>query len=459
MLLTITSTHQPATDLGYLLGKHPGRMQELELNSGIARMFYTETTLERCTAVLLLEVDHVGLVRKEGNDTFALDQYVNDRPFVASSLVANAIAKCYGGAMNGHCKDRPELAQTAIPLETKIAIVSARGGEDMLCRLFAPLGYSIELEHHPLDEQFPEWGESRYFTLTLRNTITISALLTHLYVLLPVLDNEKHYYISQEESQKLLEKGKDWLPSHPDRELITRRFLKNKAHLTRYTLDMLMQNDPVSDDPLGKEPEIVAADKPRLHDQRLLTVRDALLEAGAASVLDLGCGEGKLIKLLLEKKQFSRILGMDVERRALEIAMRKLKLDALPVHQQERAKLIYGSLLYRDRRLEGFDAAAIVEVIEHLDPPRLTAFERVVFEFARPKTVVITTPNAEYNAIYGMEPGTMRHKDHRFEWTRREFEQWASGVADKFGYKVTFTPVGESDEQRGAPSQMGVFSS
>jgi hypothetical protein len=115
--------------------------------------------------------------------------------------------------------------------------------------------------------------------------------------------------------------------------------------------------------------------------------------------------------------------------------------------------------MYRDRRLSGYDAATLIEVIEHLDPPRLAALERVVFENAQPGTVVVTTPNAEYNVKFeSLPPGRFRHKDHRFEWTRAQFAQWANATAARFGYGVRFLPVGPEDPAIGAPTQMGVFS-
>jgi len=131
----------------------------------------------------------------------------------------------------------------------------------------------------------------------------------------------------------------------------------------------------------------------------------------------------------------------------------------MPERQRRRVEIFQGSLLYRDKRLAGFDAAALVEVIEHLDPPRLAALERVLFEFARPHHVVVTTPNREYNALFPTLPaGAMRHGDHRFEWTRAEFNAWGEGAAARFGYEVRFEPVGPMDEKAGAPSQMAVFS-
>ncbi len=195
-----------------------------------------------------------------------------------------------------------------------------------------------------------------------------------------------------------------------------------------------------------------------LNDQRLGAVLAAIRSSGAKRVADLGCGEGKLLRELLADKEFTEMLGMDVSIRCLEIAHRRLKLDRLPERQRARIRLIHGALTYRDERLANFDAAAIVEVVEHVDPARLKAFERVVFEHARPRTVVLTTPNREYNVMWESLPaGELRHADHRFEWTRAEFQAWAGGIADRFGYSVRYLPVGPEEADVGAPSQMAVF--
>src|SRR5439155_2095399 len=139
------------------------------------------------------------------------------------------------------------------------------------------------------------------------------------------------------------------------------------------------------------------------------------------------------------EKPFEKIVGMDVSYRALEIAAERLHLDRLPEKQRQPIELIQGSLGYRDKRLAGYDAAAVVEVIEHLDEPRLAAFERVLFEFARPVTVVLTTPNSEYNTKFKTLPaGQFRHRDHRFEWNREQFRAWANGIAERFDYNVEF---------------------
>jgi hypothetical protein len=228
-----------------------------------------------------------------------LRQYVNDRPYVASSFLSVAIADVFASAMAGRSRDRAELAASEIPLEAHIAAVPCRGGEDMLRRLFEPLGYSVVATQATLEMSAPDAGASRYFSVTLTATRRVADLLTHLYVLIPVLDDEKHYWVGDDEVDKLLRHGERWLASHP---------------------------------------------------------------------------------------------------------------------------------------------------------------ERVAFEFAHPKLIVVTTPNAEYNVRWPSLPaGRFRHRDHRFEWTRAEFESWCSAVCARFGYTVRFSTVGPVDADVGAPTQMAIF--
>jgi 3' terminal RNA ribose 2'-O-methyltransferase Hen1 len=463
MLLTITTTRRPATDLGYLLHKHPARSQIYDLSFGKAHVFYPEAADDHCTACLLLDVDPVGIVRGKGSEAGLLAQYVNDLPYAASSFLSVAIAQVLGSALQGRCKDRPELATTSMPLEARIDVLPVRGGERFLRSVFAPLGYAVEATRHPLDERFPDWGESPYFSLTVARETMLSDLLTHLYVLVPVFDNQKHYFVGEDELEKLLAKGSGWLAGHPEKEEITRRYLKFRPSLYRQALARLVQEEqPTEAEGDGQRPadraEEVLERSLSLNEQRLGAVLAALRASGARRVLDLGCGEGKLIRELLKDKQFQQIVGMDVSIRTLEAARDRLRLDRMPEKQAARMKLIQGSLIYRDRRLEGFDVAAVVEVVEHLDPPRLSAFERVLFEFARPGTVVLTTPNREFNVLWeNVGAEKFRHPDHRFEWTRNAFRDWAEGIAGRFGYAVRFQPVGLEHETLGAPTQMAVF--
>jgi 3' terminal RNA ribose 2'-O-methyltransferase Hen1 len=464
MLLTITNTKPPATDLGYLLHKNPGRWQSFELAFGKAHVFYPEVSSDRCTAALLLDVDPVGLVRKRrgpGDESGTLDQYVNDRPYVASSFLSVAISRVLGSALAGTSKQRPELAEDALPLEAKISVLPCRGGEAFLRRLFEPLGYETSATKHPLDEKFPEWGESPYYTVRLRANVRLQDMLTHLYVLIPVLDAEKHYWVGEDEVEKLLRHGEGWLASHPEKEAIVFRYLKRRGRLAREALARLSDEDNPDPDAAEEElsrGEAIFEETLGLNDQRIGVVMAVLKSSGAKRVLDLGCGEGKILKALLEMPGFDEIVGMDVSYRSLERAQERLRFDSLPAQRRARIRLIQGSLMYRDQRLAGYDAAIVAEVVEHLDLPRLAAFERVLFEYARPKLVILTTPNSEYNVRFTTLPaGQFRHKDHRFEWSRSQFEHWACGIAGRFKYSASFLPVGPQDPTVGAPTQMGVF--
>jgi 3' terminal RNA ribose 2'-O-methyltransferase Hen1 len=464
MLLTITTTQQPATDLGFLLHKNPARPQSDELGFGRAHVFYPEASVERCTAALLLDVDPIALSRRGGNRSGEgppLEPYVNDRPYAASSFLSVALTRMFRNAIAGTSKERPELVDTAIPLEATVACLPCRGGEALLRRLFEPLGYRVDVTGQPLEAGFPDWGPSVYFRVTLRATCRLRDLLTHLYVLVPVLDDNKHYFVGDDEVAKLLRHGEGWLSAHPECELITKRYLKHQRSLADEALAQLLRDEDVDPDaPTERHArEEEALERPiRLDEQRIGAVLAALKASGATSVVDLGCGEGKLVRALLQEPVFRRIVGMDVAHRVLERAHDRLHLGAMPERQRERVTLLHGSLFYRDRRIHGFDAAALVEVIEHLDPPRLRAFERVVFEFARPSTVVVTTPNAEYNVHFaGLASGRLRHKDHRFEWTRPELEAWARRVADLYQYAVRFMGIGADDPATGAPTQMAIF--
>jgi 3' terminal RNA ribose 2'-O-methyltransferase Hen1 len=432
-----------------------------ELAFGRATIFYPEATDERCTAALTLEVDPVELVRAKGKGAAIEDQYVSDRPYAASSLLAVAIGRVFGTAMSGRSKLRQDLADRAIPLEATVTPLPARGGKDLVARLFEPLGYSVDIEEIPLDPTHPDWGNSSYVALILRGERRLAELLTHLFVLIPVLDNAKHYYIGADEVEKLLRKGEGWLDGHPERELIVRRYLKGFRSLVRLATAGLEERiEP-------EAPEDVAArdlaeerlEKPiRLNDERMDRVVATLKALGASQVLDLGCGEGRLLRALLKERGFARIVGVEVAPRILAHAADRLRLENMPDMQRNRIELLQGSLVYRDDRLRGFDAAAVVEVIEHIDMERLPAFEAALFGHARPGAVLITTPNREYNALFPNLPeGAMRHPDHRFEWSRAEFEHWAQSVAGAHGSEVGFEGIGAADPAHGAPTQMGIF--
>ncbi|WP_430383144.1 3' terminal RNA ribose 2'-O-methyltransferase Hen1 [Streptomyces sp. P10-4] len=476
MFVTISTTGtagNPATDLGYLLHKHPDKAQAFSTSYGTAHVFYPEADAERCTAALLLEIDTVALVRRGkgkgrgGAPDAALAQYVNDRPYAASSLLAVALSSVFSSALRGVCTARPERAAAPLPLRVEVPALPARGGPDLVRRLFEPLGWTVTADPVPLDTAFPEWGDSRYVRLLLESDrLTLAEALRHLYVLLPVLDDAKHYWVAADEVDKLLRAGEGWLPEHPEQKLITSRYLARRWSLTRQAMERLelvrlaeADDSDVADIDNAVADETETEEKPTpLAVQRRDAIIEALRAAGAARVLDLGCGEGQLVQALLKDARFTEILGVDVSMRALTIAARRLKLDRMGERQAARVRLVQGSLAYTDNRLKGYDAAVLSEVIEHLDLPRLPALEYAVFGHARPRTVVVTTPNVEYNVRWEALPaGHVRHGDHRFEWTREEFRGWAEAVAERHRYEVAFAPVGPDDPEVGPPTQMATF--
>lgn len=266
MLLTVTSTAPAATELGYLLHKHPGKVQSFELAVGTAHVFHPEATDERCTVALLLEVDPVALVRgrSDGRSGFSLAQYVNDRPYAASSMLAVALGRVFRTAIAGRCEARPDLPDRELPLEVHAPAVPCRGGAEVAEQMFAPLGWQVEATPIPLDRHVPAWGDSRYVDLRLTGTMRLADALSHLYVLLPVLDATKHYWVGRDEVDKLLRAGEGWLAGHPERERIAQRYLANRRGLATSALERLAEvddvvtealDDAVPGDPADTEPE------------------------------------------------------------------------------------------------------------------------------------------------------------------------------------------------------------
>ena len=453
-----------ASDLGYLLHKNPARVFTRAVASGTATVFYSENTAARCTATLYVDVDPIALVRgKNKQTTGLLDQYVNTRPYVANSILSVAINKSFAQSMAGKSKDRQALADLQLPFEAFLGPVACQGDEEFVLSLFEPLGYTCSVTSLGDD------ADSNLYSIKISATIRLSELLNQIYVLIPVLDNSKHWWVDQDEVENLLNKGAHWLAQHPMREVITRRALKHRRELA----DVLLERLSVLDDDKGSDEarnsNAAAISEPvisetsgvapvRLHDQRLDRVAHLLKEHSVSRVLDLGCGEGKLISRVLKTPQFTKIMGVDPSLRSLRRARERFYLEDGGEALNERLQFQLGSLTYADRRLRGFDAATLVEVIEHIDTNRLVALERSLFGDARPGLIIVTTPNADYNALFqALSAGEFRHEDHRFEWSRDEFKTWCQKIEQEYGYRVAIEPLGPVDEHHGAPSQLASF--
>ncbi len=463
MLVSLTSTTPDATDLGYLLHKHPDRVRSVDVGFGRAHVFYPQAAPRRCTATLFVEVDAFAASgRRRGKPSFGLgglEPYVNDRPYAASSMLSVAIGRLFRTALAGNCETRPELVDRPLDLEVALPVLGVRGGPELLRQLFEPLGYSVECEAIALDTHFKAWGDSRYLSVRLAGCHTLRRTLEHLYVMIPVLDDRKHYWIGPEEVNKLLRRGDQWLARHPHSDLIATRYLRFGT-LTREALARLAETGEDFDtvDLRHDEAEQAAERRINLGDLRISAVIDAVRAAGGGRVADLGCGEGRLLQRLLTEPAVTQIVGMDTSVRALERAQKRLNLNEMSERQLERISLLQGSLTYTDERLRGFDVATLVEVVEHLDPERLDRFADVVFQHAAPRTVVLTTPNREHNVNFShLGPTCLRHGDHRFEWTRQEFTEWATSIKTQYSYSFEISGIGPDDPACGPPTQMAIF--
>ena len=460
MLLTIRNRTRPARDLGYLLRKHPDRAQAFELPFGVAHVFYPSAGDEECTAALFLDVDPVTLVRGKASSAEGglVEAYVNDRAYVASSFLSVAIARVLSGALNGR-SEQPDMGERIMDLQAVVTPIRGADG-DLTQRLFGPLGYEVE----SCGVDVPALAASgSHFRVTLSANTTLQKLLNHIYVLVPVLDGSKHYWVGEEEVEKLFRFGKEWLPAHPEREFITKRYLRRAPSLARVAVARLAALD---DSIAADTPQVrnaaereEALERPlRLQDRRIASVVSALHQLGAKSVVDVGCGEGDLLAALARDAQIERIVGTDVSARELERAKARLEHVTMATSQRERIGLFQSSALYFDRRLNGADAIALLEVIEHVEPDRLATLERILFGINKPRSAIVTTPNREYNHLFpSLDRGSMRHPDHRFEFSRQEFADWACAVALQHGYTVSIEPVGDVDAAFGAPTQMAVF--
>jgi 3' terminal RNA ribose 2'-O-methyltransferase Hen1 len=347
MFLSIATSYQPATDLGFLLNKHPDRVHELELAYGKVLVFYPEASETRCEAALVLDVDPVGLVRGKGH---LAEQYVNDRPYAASSFLSVALNKAFRTAMNGVSSARQDLAESDLPLEAVVTPLPMRGGEQLVRYLFEPLGWRIDLD--PIASPNGETTGKLYARLRLSGTARLSALLNHLYVLIPVMDDAKHYWVGDDEIDKLLKRGEGWLEQHPAKELIIRRYLRHRGLLARAALERLApetQDEVLEPHERSREEDALEAPI-RLNDQRMAAVVEALRASGAKIIADLGCGEGKLLAHLLRERWFERLIGLDPAANELERAAKRLKLRMPGGPPEDRVSLLHGSLTYRDER-------------------------------------------------------------------------------------------------------------
>lgn len=481
MYFSLTSIGPAAADLSFLLRKHPDKVQRFDLPTGVATVFFPESSAERAEMTMVLTVDPIELIRNKSirhGAGFPLGQFVNDRPYATTSLVSHAVAKVFSSAMTGGLASDPEapFRRTDITLRLPaLPVVAHRelAGADLVRALFEPLGWTIAATPLPADPQHPEWGDSRYLDVTLSAHTTVADALRQFCALVPVVTDAQHYWVSSNQAEALVRLGtligseasseppadlasRSWLAGHSLAELIVRRYLVHQRDLVDECW-ALLGGLPDAEGETGHA-EKVTQRAPRLADLRSAAIHAQLSGLGATSVVDMGCGEGALLRVLSRDASFRRLIGTDVDSRALRRAAESLNLFDADERLRDRVQLLHSSATYRDDRLKGADALVLMEVIEHLDADRLPTLVDTVFGFTRPGHVLVSTPNIEYNAFYPtpFETG-YRHSDHRFEFTRAEFEEWASGIGEAYGYTVRFAGIGEADPEHGASTQMAVF--
>lgn len=482
MFISIEAAGERANELSYLLHKHPDKLQSFVLSTGTAHVFYPRYEEQVCKVVLVQELDTEALAkgakkRRASSAVEDIRNYVNDRPYAANSITAQALTRVFSSAVNANATTRPELQEREWQLTIEIAALSPTTGPEVIHKLFAPLGWRIELDNIALNDANPQWGGSEYYNVTLKGSATLSQALRQVAALIPVIDDSKHYWVGEDEPAKLLRLGAGWLEEHPERKLVLRNSLAHQRELIQSYEELARTSaattglaeraaggsqlaTSANGSIRGAQELPVAPISASLWQERHEAVLGALEALGAHTVADVGCGEGKFLQRLVAQPRYSRILGSDVSAKSLERAALKINLTELSDDQRQRISLIHSSLNYRDDRLKGFEAIVLMEVIEHLETEWLEKLVQNTFGAAAPRAVIVTTPNQEYNSLYpSLSAGTMRHPDHRFEWTRAEFRSWAESVGENYGYVVDFQGIGPEDEEAGTATQMAIFRS
>jgi 3' terminal RNA ribose 2'-O-methyltransferase Hen1 len=466
MLLTITCRGENATDIGYVLRKRPGRLLRFDRNKNTigVLMYWPRVEDDLCQFAMQLDIDPLDMSPRRPGAIAAsnLFDYVNDRPYATSRLMGSAIAWFLREALY----DRPlpegapdDVRERVFDLEARIFAFEERG---LAKDAFEALGYETDVTPHVLDDEHPSWGLSPYADVRVRKNETVTELLQHLHVMLSALPKpSKNESATKEVAERLLRVSGTWLADHPMRNKLVWRYLSYDRALASDVMDKLActtsedtaSDGATSDDATDAEPK---AKHVPLHTQVLDTVSAIIRESGCTSVLDAGCGDGKLVRLLLGIEQVERIGAADVSATSLRRLQSKLterRRTAMP----DNLDVFQASVTMSDDRLRGYDAICAIEVVEHIDPRRIRDLERVVFEESGASLIVVTTPNREYNRVYGIPSDLLRHPDHRFEWTRDEFARWVTHVCETYGYTSDMRGVGEVDEAAGQPTLVATF--
>jgi 3' terminal RNA ribose 2'-O-methyltransferase Hen1 len=444
MQLTIKATGNNAEVISYLLAKNPNNLYERRNNGHFVRMFYNKFSHEEVEVTLFVTPDPIGLARNS-SETYDITSYINDREFVVSSIFCSFIRSSLGTALNGKPKEEyAAWVDHAFNIEFSFGPVASDLSDQQIIELFNPLGYEVKISYGEANYQMDIKNKSTARFIVLKGLTTLQNGLRQLFVLIPVLDNYKHYYIDEKEIEKIERYGEGWLDTHPQRETIFRRALRFKE------LYRSVEKDTGTNQK-GK----VLENKVRLNDLRYEKIVDCINNLNnKESIVDFGSGEGKLSVRLGFVKGVREILAVEPSEYATLKAIKRFE-ELKDKEDFIQPTPIMGSLFYYDERLKSKDIMVLCEVIEHIDEYRLPKIMATIFREYKPKTLIITTPNKEYNQVYDMGK-EYRHPDHRFEWTREEFHEWCIGQ-NPGNYELTFDGIGEEHQSFGFPTQLCLF--
>lgn len=443
MQLTIRATGDNVKAISYLVSKNPENLYERNQKGHLVRMFYSKFADKELEMTVFVTPDPLELMQNKSN-SFDITHYINDREFAVSSIFCSFIRSALGTALNGQPKE--EYAQWVgheFPFVLELGPVASTLSDQQLKDLFEPMGYQVDIERPEIHYSFQLKESSTVRTLTLTGYQTLQNSLRHLFVLIPVIDNYKHYFIDEKEIEKLERYGDGWLEEHPMREMIYRQALRFKEI---YSLVESPNTEEKPEEPVRKV---------RLNEMRYEKIVETAKLLKPNSIVDFGSGEGKLAVQLGFINGVQEVLAVEPSQAATLKAVKRFE------KVKDRSSFIepttlWGSLFYYDERLKGKDLIILCEVIEHIDAQRLPkAFDTILNLYA-PESLIITTPNQEYNEIYDMEDH-FRHDDHRFEWTRQEFQEWCKARNHLDLYELEFSGIGEENLNQGFPTQMCVF--
>ncbi|MCK1992095.1 3' terminal RNA ribose 2'-O-methyltransferase Hen1 [Peribacillus muralis] len=443
MQLTINASGNNVKAISYLLSKNPNNLYERKHKGHVVRLFYSTFTETEMEATIFVTPDPIELVKNTAN-SYDITHYINDREFAVSSIFCSLIRSALGTALNGQPKEEhAEWVNHPFSFQFDFGPVVSTLSDNQLRELFEPIGYEVSITRPDIQYSFDMKDRSSTRTVSLKGLKTLQEGLRHLFVLIPVIDNYKHYYIDEKEIDKLERYGEGWLDDHPMRDFIYRQSLRFKEVYS------IVEN---------KKPEMKKDDKEskvRLNDLRYEKIFDTVSQMHPSSVVDFGSGEGKLSVRLGFIEGVKEILAVEPSQSATLKALGRFD----KVKDKEKfviPKPLWGSLFYYDEELKNKDVIILCEVIEHIDEHRLPKVMDTILQDYQPRALILTTPNREYNEVYDMEDA-LRHNDHRFEWTRAEFQQWCTARNHDDSYDLRFEGIGEEHVTQGCPTQMCVF--